>query len=399
MAGMKDVIPLFNSTQDKAIEIKNKRAFIDQRVVEQKFERITEQLAQADSMKIDPAKAYKKGIIGEQNDRYQQVIEKKLPFINELLSLIVPVAAGNVYLIGGMTGAGKSTTVANIIIPILDKGNKILVITNEERRSDVFSRVACRNINQSFFKLKLGILPAEIRQAINEECTRLEDVMTVIGTDFQDNPDMVCTPEGLKLVFEHFAPGHDVMLFDYYQNITISRVNDDPQPWVHQATFSSFLNIFKNTFNGPIFVMSQLMEAKEKNPASFKERIEGRKSIANVAPVHIELRPHKEDFTTTFCVHKDRLTSQDGAAMRMGFDKNSGRYVKNDDEFKVKAARWIADRAAANMTPEELAKVNALAEGAVVQDFQQNGDPAAGIPPHAGAVDDELDFSNWTTDS
>jgi hypothetical protein len=387
---MKDVIPLYNASTEKAVEIKNKRVYIDQRMIEQKFDKIQTQLAQAEAMKIDPAKGYKKGQIGAQNDAYQSVIEKKLPFINELLSEIVPVAAGNVYLIGGVTGGGKSTTVANIIIPILDAGRKILVITNEERRSDVYSRVACRNLGQSFYKLKRGLLHSEVRRLINIECERLEDVMTVIGTDFQDNPDMVCTPEGLKTVLEHFAPGHDVILFDYYQNITQSRVNDDPAPWVHQATFSTYLNIFKNGFNGPIFVMSQLMDG-DGAKSSFKERIEGRKSIANVAPVHIEIKPNKEDYTTIFHVHKDRLTSNDGARMRMGFDKDTGRYVVNDDAFKAKAAHWIAERLTLAASGENQKVEQALKEGEMVDDLRTNGDKTT-------EAKDELDFDSWTVE-
>jgi len=392
---MNDVIKLYTATQDKAIETKNKQAYVNQRKIDQQFNRMQEQDAFADSLRIDPAKAYKKGIIREQNEAYQAVIEKKLPFINNLLSAIVPVAAGNVYLIGGVTGGGKSTTVANIIIPILADQRKILVVTNEERRSDVYSRVACRNLGLSFYKLKRGLLHAETRQKINDECDRLEDLMTVIGTDFQDNPDMVCTPEGLKLVFEHFAPGHDILLFDYYQNITISRVNDDPAPWVHQATFSNFLNIFKNSFQGPIFVMSQLMDAKDKTTSSFKERIEGRKSIANVAPVHIEIKPNKEDYTTLFIVHKDRLTSCDGYKMKMGFNKETGQYVNNDDDFKAKAAAWMADRIAQGEAAEKTETEIALLEGEMVDTVQTQIDAEA----RKEKVIDELDFDNWVSDS
>lgn len=391
---MNDVIKLYTATTDKMVEIKNKDAFVKQHQIEQRYEKVIQQESQAASMKIDPTKAYAKGKIRAENDAYQQVIEKKLPFINHMLSEIVPVAAGNVYLIGGVTGGGKSTTVANIIIPILDQKHKILVITNEERRNDVYSRVACRNLGLSFYKLKRGLLHAETRTKISDECERLEDLMTVIGTDFQDNSDMVCTPEGLKVVFEHFAPGHDVMLFDYYQNITISHVNDDPQPWVHQATFSTFLNIFKNTFNGPIFVMSQLMEAKEKHSSSFKDRIEGRKSIANVAPVHIEIKPNKEDYTTIFHVHKDRLTSNDGARMRMGFNKESGQYVPYNDDFKMKAAQWMADRIAQSEAAEPSETELALKEGEMVDTVLAQIETETAQE----TTSDELDFDNWTLD-
>lgn len=381
---MDNLIPLYTAKFDKSGDLRQKKAIIEERKVDKQFQKFEQEIAQAEAMKIDPAKAYKKGKIAEQNEAYQKVIEKKLPFINDYLTELVPIAAGNVYLIGGVTGGGKSTTVANIIIPILDQGNKILVVTNEERRSDVYARVACRNIGQSFYKLKRGELHGEVRKLINAECERLEDVMTVIGTDFQENSDMVTTPEGLKLVFEHFAPGHDVILFDYYQQVTHSYVNDDPAPWVHQASFASWLNLFKNTFNGPIFVMSQLMDS-EKGNATFKERIEGRKSIANVAPVHLEIRPNKENFTTTFKVWKDRLTSCDGFYLEVGFDKETGRFVVIDEAFLSKVARWVADRAI-SAAPKDPATT------------QEASTPQAGEQPKAQDITDELDFDNWTTE-
>jgi hypothetical protein len=129
--------------------------------------------------------------------------------------------------------------------------------------------------------------------------------------------------------------------------------------------------------------MSQLMDS-EKGNASFKERIEGRKSIANIAPVHIEIRPEKESYTTVFKIHKDRLTSCDGASAIVGFDKDSGQYVMIDETFQAKAARWIADRAIKIGTKKD-------ADAAVQEDKTEAQSQTQGVI-------DELDFDSWTTE-
>ena len=343
---MNKVTHIYVQDNNKIQELNNKRKMLEQNKIEKQWNQYTDQQDRAERMRIDPEKFHKLGSAAADNELYQQDVEKKLPFINGALSKIIPVLPRNLYLIGGITGGGKSTTVANIIIPILSTGRKILVISNEENRNDVYSRVACRILGYSFMLLKLGELHISIREKINEEVNRLETIMTVIGTDFQDNPDLVCTPEGVKSVFEYFSKDHDAILLDYYQNISSSTLDDRPEPHVHQEKFAYFINVFKNSFGGPIFVMSQLLKAKEKSitEADFKGRVEGRKIIANFAQYHIELIPDFDNYTTKFKFHKERMGMYQGKNVTMGFDIKSQTFVPHDDAFKMKSAQWIADK-------------------------------------------------------
>lgn len=337
---------LFTNSVDEQIKLKNMRAEIEREKVTQQFTRLQMERSMREELKIDPEKAYKAGSLTDQNQRFQQIIAKKLPFINNTLSNIICVAAGVVYLVGATTGGGKSTTVANLIIPMMEENKKILVVSNEEPRNHVYARVACRVLGLSFKRWTSGQLSPAAMEEINRECERLANVVTVIGTDFQNNPKFVTTPEGLELIFRTFGADHEVILLDYFQNISHSTENPDSNVWVHQERFCYFLNGFKNTFDGPIIVMSQLWPDKKKATMDFVERIKGRKAIGDVAGLHLEVRPNKEDYTSLFLIHKDRLWNNEGFNMNMGFDRETGRFVFAGDAFKAKAAAWMAERLA-----------------------------------------------------
>ena len=351
---MDKVVHLYSQDEEKIKDLINKKGILENNRIERQWNQYTDQLEKADRMRIDPAKFPQPGSAALDNDKYQADVEKGLPFINSALSKIISVLPRNLYLIGGATGHGKSTTVANIIIPILQANSRILVIANEENRADVYSRVACRILGFSFTLLKTGKLHSTIRARINEEVTRLESLMTVCGSDFQDNPDMVSTPEGIQMVIEYFATGHDAILIDYYQNISHSNKDDRPEPYVHQEKFAYWLNGFKNTFSGPIFVMSQMLKAKEKSLSQedFKGRVEGRKIIANFAQYHIELIPDFENYTTKFKFYKERFGVFQGKSVTMGFDRENQTFVQCDAAFKAKSAQWISEKMALEQDAE-----------------------------------------------
>ena len=352
---MDKVIKLHSITQDEIILIRNMKAEIDKERTRQQYGRMIDGKKMRECLVIDPAKDYKEGEITAKNNKFQEIMAKKLPFINSTLSEITCVAPGVVYLVAARTGGGKSTTVANIVIPILAAGKKILIVSNEESRNHIFVRIACRLLGYSFIKWTNNKLSNELCDEINAECERLAKVITVVGTDFQENNyKFVTTPEGLEIVFNKFAEDHEVIILDYFQAISHGIENDDPKVWMHQEKFCNFLNSFRNRFDGPIFIMSQLWPSNKKDSVDFLERIKGRKAIGDVSLVHIEISPDKENYTTTFYIHKDRLWNNDGIKIITGYDRDSGNFVDYNDAFKVKAANWMAARLALTGMSDEI---------------------------------------------
>ena len=345
---MDKVVHIFSQDEEKLKDLKNKKDILERNKIERQWTQYTEQLERAENIRIDPSKFPKVGQSAKNNEQYQEDVEKALPFINAALSRLIQVLPRNLYVIGGITGGGKSTTVSNIIMPILKAGRRILVIANEEHRDDVYNRIACRILKYSFTKFKTGEYHKSIRDKINEEVTRLEPFITVCGTDFMDNPDMVCTPEGVRMTVEYFAKDHDAILIDYYQNISYSRNDDRPEPYAHQEKFAYWINVFKNNYRGPIFVMSQIMKAKEKSISEqeWKTRIEGRKIISNFSNFFIEIVPDFDNFSTMFKIHKERMNVFQGKQIKMGFNIDDQTYVSYTEEFKAKAAQWAADKLA-----------------------------------------------------
>lgn len=389
---MDKIIPLHTQTTEDAIRLKNMKAELEAERIRSSYAKMLDERKVKDALSIDPDKDYKPGTISEENKKFLKSVSQRMPFINDIMSECICVAANTIYLIGAVTGGGKSTAVANIIYPILQQNKKILVISNEERRNHVYVRVACRNLGLSFFKWTKNWLTVEQNEAISEEAERLEQFMTVIGTDYQKNPSFTCTPEGLEIVFNKYCDNHDVILFDYFQNISRSTNNPDPNVWMHQEKFCYFINEFKNRFEGPIFILSQLWPANKKNTIDFLERIKGRKMIGDVSPVHVEIRTNKEDFTSMFVVHKDRLWNSDGLQIMMGFDREASSYVPYTESFKQRAAKWIAARVAAAAGDETIAQTEEAKKLAdEIASFDSEHDE------HKESAQDELDIDGMYT--
>jgi hypothetical protein len=330
----------------KEKELLQKRKFLEQRKIESQYNQVMETLKSEQSIDLnDGDTVFEPGSISKSNDEYITAIKNRLPFINPSLSEFICLGGKTVYLIGGCTGQGKSTTVGNIITPVIDVGKRVLVLTNEEAREDVYNRVACQRLGKSFRLFKKGDLHQDENAAINREAEQLQESLTVISTEFKNNPDFVTTPQGVAAIFEKFAPSHDLVILDYYQNInhSIASVGDSrPDPWVHQEKFAYWLNSFKNKFGKPIIIFSQLKRPTKNEAYAFEDRVMGRKYIATVSLVHLEVRPDTTEYTTSFICHKDRFWGMGGQQVVMGFDWTTSRLVDYDDAFQAKAAQWKA---------------------------------------------------------
>ncbi len=341
---MNKIAQIHTQLVDKDRELANKRKFLETRKIESQFNQVMEQLNSEGSLEItNEDKVFTTGKISQSNSEYMEAVKNRLPFINQELGNLICLGGKTLYLVCGGTGGGKSTTVGAIIGPVLDQGKKVLVIVNEEAREDVYNRVACQRLGKNFVLFKQAQLHQSEVDRINEEAESLQSVMTVIDTDFKHNPDFVTTPQGIAKVLEAFAFDHDMVVIDYYQNISRSTAASGdlrPEPWNHQLKFCHWINSFKNKYGKPIVVMSQIRKPNKTDSSTFEERLMGSKYIATVSLIHIELRADFQNYSTTFLCHKDRFWGKTGKGMVQGFDWTSNRFVPYDDAFAAKVAHW-----------------------------------------------------------
>lgn len=302
------------------------------------------------------------------NTVYMQAARNKMSFINERFNKAVPFFRKNLILIGGKTGEGKSTTVANVIretLKLTDKNTgkrrRILVLTNEEKSEDVYNRVTC--LIKGWHYTNHDQFTDEQIETFNKYIAALskDGMLTVIDDAYGGALGTTTTVEGICQVFDNLLVKqdyYDVVLIDYYQNIKESRKNPHITEWEAQAMLVRKLDQYKNIYPAPIVLLAQVTPPDEENRIPFKVRIEGRKSILNVATCALEMVANRELLCTEWHIHKSRFNEAVGEKITTGYDK--GRYVLYTDEFKENVTkmrerqeRESFDRKVKMPTPEE----------------------------------------------
>lgn len=286
----------------------------------------------------------------KENMDYMYAAKKKMRFMNKEFDDAIPFYRKNLILIGGATGDGKSTTVANIISESISqvdeegKRRKILVITNEEKAEDVYNRVTCLGKgwhytnHDKFDDAKVKFLTEAIKP--------LSSVLTVVDDTYGGSSGVTTTLEGICDIFENLLANktwYSAVLIDYYQNVDTSRMNPEMNQYQVQAALAKKLDKYKNRYPAPIIVLAQVRPADEAN-TPFKIRVEGSKSISNVSTCAIELVAHKEELKSQWIIHKSRFNEAVGAGIETGYDM--GRHVEYNDEFRAKVQEMIAKREA-----------------------------------------------------
>jgi hypothetical protein len=288
----------------------------------------------------------------KENTEYMLAARNKMSFINKEFVKAIPFFRKNLILVGGKTGEGKSTTVANIIRemvavinPVTGKKRRILVLTNEEKSEDVYNRVTCLikgwhyTNHDRFTDLQV--------ETFNKYIAALskDGMITVVDDSYHGANGTTTTLEGICQVFDNLIANkeyYDAVLIDYYQNIKESRQNPTLNEWEVQAALSRKLDQYKNIYPAPIVLLAQVTPPDEKRSVAFKYRIEGRKSILNVSTCAIEMIANREELCTEWLIHKSRFNEMVGESIITGYDK--GRYVEHSEEFKAMVERLKASR-------------------------------------------------------
>jgi len=151
--------------------------------------------------------------------------------------------------------------------------------------------------------------------------------------------------EGIETVLEKVYESedrYDLIIIDYYQKIGHSIKNPKLGIYESQERFVNFLDEFKNRYPAPILLLAQVNKESKHDQKPFKDRIEGRKVVLNIATVAIELVTDHQACRTDWIFHKSRFS---GAGVRLSTGWDRGLYVSYTDEFKADVAKKQIDAA------------------------------------------------------
>lgn len=287
---------------------------------------------------IDPTKANPDRIkrIQQNSEEYLLAAQNAKVFLYDDFAGKVPYFQKNLILLAAETGQGKSTVSANLAFHALTQGQKVLVITNEEDPADVYNRVSCLIKGWSYTKHE-NFTRDQI-DFFNSNIETLSQRMVVVDDGYSNRTGQTTTIEGMEAIFNALHTkqhDYDVIIIDYYQNVSISTKDPKKVDWQVQDLFVKLLDSVKNYIRAPIILLAQKKRAKKDEEVYYKELVEGRKSISNAATCVVEISTDKSMCKTSFRVAKSRFAEAVGETIAVGFDK--GKYIPWTSEFQTQA--------------------------------------------------------------
>jgi len=274
--------------------------------------------------------------------QYNRMLQERITFINPHLTKLIPFTRENLYLMCAYTGNGKSTIAANISYPLWQQGKKVLVIANEESKSDVLYRIACLHLGYNFNAWKKGQMPAPQQK----ECVKLFPAISkyVKVLDVVYKNGLTTKLEGVINALEAVqSADFSCCLIDYYQLI----VNSVEDPSKGRYDVLNKLRIYLQRYikksNIPIVLFAQLHSMGKRSNVELDSRVKECPAILEAATVVVECIPNFDLKKTDFLIKKDRFGLQ-GTKIECGFE--NGKFVNYDDGFKNKIKQAEVDRLA-----------------------------------------------------
>lgn len=276
-------------------------------------------------------------------------------FINPSLS-VIPLCANQLITVMGVTGNGKSTTVANIVDGIINnksklgKNPRILILSNEETEPNVYGKII--GLRRGFtFKAIEDLTEAQhlIYNAELENITKSGNIK-VLGLDYaslatSSAEGTIYTLNKLWAQNEIF----DVILIDYFQGFHSKKGSE--QDAAEQRTVLQFLYNFAVSKHIAVVLFSQVnpMQTKPEDGKRTmdKSRTRGASMLLDKCTVIVEVVTDHTILESQFYIHKMR---KDGSLVGTSIRQNFlyGRYLspsdprwttstvkKTNDEFRI----------------------------------------------------------------
>ena len=268
--------------------------------------------------------------------QYNRMLKERITFVNSELTQLIPFTRENLYLMCAYTGSGKSTIAANISYPLWQQGKKVLVIANEESKSDVLYRIACLHLGYNFNSWKKGQMPTPQQKDCVKLFPEISKHVKVLDVVYKDG--LTTTIEGVINALEAVqAADFSCCLIDYYQLI-INSV-DDPSKGRYDVLnkLRIYLQRYIKKSNIPIVLFAQLHSMGKRANVELDSRVKECPAILEAATVVVECVPNFDLRKTDFIIKKDRFGMQ-GSKIECGFD--NGKFVNYNDGFKIKLNKY-----------------------------------------------------------
>lgn len=328
----------------------------------EELEKNTAELEQAKNVKFSRMSSTNVEQLRKDNEEYMAAAKHAMTFINKEFKKAIPYFRKNLILIGGDTGDGKSTTVANLIFstitqknPATGKACRVLVLSNEEAPEDFYNRVTC--LVKGWKYTNHDQFTDEQRKTFDEWIPKWAGSgrLTIIGDVYEGIPGWTTTPEGIETMLNNVINSseepYDVVIIDYYQNVTYSKTNPKFDEFQCQRKLSNMLDQMKRRYPGPIVLMAQMKRlADDEDTTPFNVRLKGSKLICDKATFISELIPERRLLRSRWKVWKSRFTESIGDSLYTGYDR--GKFVPYSLEFQANVAKLVNANAERDMEQE-----------------------------------------------
>ena len=342
-----------------AIEADRRRKAVDEKSLILREHRVTRDLDELEknTSELEQSKSVSFGRMSEEaieklvkdNDEYMEAAKHAMIFINQEFKKIVPYFRKNLIVVGGDTGDGKSTTVANIVFntisrtnPATGKRGRVLVLSNEEAPEDFFNRITC--LIKGWKYTNHDQFTDEQRDTFRKNIPFLAaNGLTIIGDTYQGVPGWTTSVEGIETIFENLLRANDIydtVIIDYYQNVNHSKLDPKLDEYMCQRKLSAFLDQMKIRYPGAIVVMAQMKRLTDEDDTTpFNVRLKGSKLICDKATFICELIPERDLLRSKWRVWKSRFTESVGESIYTGYDR--GKFVPYSLAFQKNVAKVV----------------------------------------------------------
>ena len=283
------------------------------------------------------------------NDEYMEAAKHAMCFICPEFDGAVPFFQKNLIAIGGKTGEGKSTAVANIVFSMVGLKNprhgnlnRILILTNEEKAADFFNRITC--LIHGWHYVNHNEFSDHQKATFRKFIPILARQIMVIDDNYNGIPGTTSTIEGIRRVFAGLIREgihYDAVLLDYYTGVSSSKLQPHLKSHEVQSQLAYFLDSMKNTYSAPLLVMFQV-RPKDDKETPLEYRMKGSKDLLVKATHIMEMVANHEEHCTDWNIEKSRFTKMLGKSIRTGY--SNGKFVNHDNEFILKVQKYKEDK-------------------------------------------------------